>query len=109
MKSEEAPNPRKEAETVASNAEQSAGDSCAVVGVGASAGGLEAFSQLLRHIPPTSGMAFVLVQHLDPHHPSSLVELLGRTTSMPVMEVTDGVRIEENHVYVIPRNTAMRI
>jgi len=72
---------------------------------GLSAGGLEAFTQLLTHLPDTTGMAFVLVQHLDPRHPSQLTELLARATRMPVVEVTDGTAVRPDHVYVIPPNT----
>src|SRR6516162_2777341 len=61
-----------------------------VVGVGASAGGLEAFMQLLRALEPRLGMAFVLVPHLDPSHESAMSELLARATKMPVLQVTDG-------------------
>ncbi len=57
---------------------------CPVAGFGASAGGLEAFSEVLAHLPDDTGMAFVLVQHLDPKHPSVLAELLARSSSMPV-------------------------
>ena len=78
-----------------------------VVGIGASAGGLEAFTQLLRHIPTDTGMAFVLIQHLDPKHKSLLTELLARVTPMPVSEVTTGLEIEPNQVYVIPPNRKM--
>lgn len=81
----------------------------AIVGIGASAGGLEAFTELLSALPVTTGMAFVLVQHLDPAHPSLLTSLLSRTTTMPVQEVKDGVRVEPNHVYVIPPNTSMTL
>jgi two-component system CheB/CheR fusion protein len=80
-----------------------------VVAIGASAGGLEAFTQLLSHLPTTTGMAFVLVQHLDPNQPSLLSEIMGRITDMPVLEVVDGVAIAPNQVYVIPPNTAMTI
>jgi two-component system, chemotaxis family, CheB/CheR fusion protein len=80
-----------------------------VVGVGASAGGLEAFEQLLKALPADSGMAFVLVQHLAPKHESILSELLGRATKMPVVEVTEGKEVEPNHVYVIPPNKDMSI
>lgn len=80
-----------------------------VVGIGASAGGLEAFRQLLEHLPTDTGLAFILVQHLDPKHESILAELLSRATDMPVSEVTNGVRVQPNHVYVIPRNTNMAI
>jgi len=79
------------------------------VGIGASAGGLEAFTQLLRELPSDVNMALVLVQHLDPTYKSMLTELLSRTTSLTVLEVTDGVRVKPRHVYVIPPNTAMTI
>jgi two-component system, chemotaxis family, CheB/CheR fusion protein len=80
-----------------------------IVGIGASAGGLEAFTQLLNHLPIDTGMAFVLVQHLDPHHPSLLSEILARTTSMPVHQAQEGMAIAPNQVYVIPPNTSMTI
>src|ERR1041385_6456706 len=67
-----------------------------VVGVGASAGGLEAFRDLLKHLPLDTGMGFVLVQHLDPQHESSLTTLLSRATSLPVHEVTNNQRVEPN-------------
>jgi len=75
---------------------------CPVVGIGASAGGLEAFTRLLEHLPATTGMAYVFVQHLDPTHPSLLPGLLARVTTMAVREVTDGMRVEPNQVYVLP-------
>jgi two-component system CheB/CheR fusion protein len=80
-----------------------------IVGIGASAGGLEAFTELLKHLPTDTGMGFVLVQHLDPQHESALTQLLGRVTSMPVCEVTDNLRVEANHVYVIPPNTSLAL
>jgi two-component system, chemotaxis family, CheB/CheR fusion protein len=80
-----------------------------IVGIGASAGGLEAFSALLEHLPLDTGMGFVVVQHLDPAHVSALTQLLGRTTSLPVHEVTNNLRVEPNHVYVIPPNTNLSI
>jgi len=61
-----------------------------VVGIGASAGGLEAFTRLLHALPPETGMAFVYIQHLDPTHPSMLAELLARETTMPVQEAKEG-------------------
>ncbi len=73
-----------------------------IVGVGASAGGLEAFTELLSHLPDDTGLAFVLIQHLDPSHESHLPELLSKASKMPVAEVKDGTRAEANHVYVIP-------
>ncbi|MBS3908497.1 MAG: SpoIIE family protein phosphatase [Actinobacteria bacterium] len=80
-----------------------------IVGIGASAGGLKAFTQLLQHLPGDIRMAFVLVQHLDPKHVSILPELLAKATKMPVSEVKDGMLVEPNHVYVIPANVNMAI
>jgi len=78
-----------------------------IVGIAASAGGLEAFTELLAHLPADTGMAFVLIQHLDPNHQSFLAEILSRTTGMPVNQVRDGQAVEPNQVYVIPPNTKM--
>ncbi|WP_169308845.1 chemotaxis protein CheB [Paracoccus gahaiensis] len=80
-----------------------------IVGIGASAGGLEAFTAFFAHLPPDSGMAFVLVQHLSPDHKSSLTEILDRTSPIPVVEARNGIRVEPNHVYVIPPNATMTI
>ncbi|QFS46167.1 chemotaxis protein CheB [Nostoc sphaeroides] len=80
-----------------------------IVGIAASAGGLEAFTQLLKHLLTDTGMAFVLIQHLDPNHKSLLSEILARTTTMPVTEVRDGVTVEPNKVYIIPPNTKMML
>jgi two-component system CheB/CheR fusion protein len=80
-----------------------------IVGIGASAGGLEAFSELLRHLPEKTGMAFVLVQHLDPKHGSVLQEILSRTTKIPVTEVTQGVVVQPNHASVSPANTNLTL
>ncbi len=80
-----------------------------IVGVGASAGGLEAFTQLLKALPADTGMAFVLVQHLAPSHPSALAEILSRTTTMPVREVDNEPTVEPNNVYVIPPDRSMII
>src|SRR5437763_7143574 len=77
---------------------------CPIVGIGGSAGGFEAAMELLRHLPPTTGMAFVIVQHLDPHHGSRLPNLLGKATSMPVTEVTGTTTPKPNEVYVQPPN-----
>ena len=80
-----------------------------VVAVGASAGGLAAFTDLLKALPAKSGMAYVLIQHLEPNHESALSTLLGKATAMPVIEVTDGLAVEADHVYVIPPNRSMTI
>src|SRR2546427_9388905 len=80
-----------------------------IVGIGASAGGLEAFTELLRHLPLDTGMGFVLVQHLDPVRHSSLTELLAKATRLPVCEVTRHSRVEPNHIYVISPNTNLVI
>jgi two-component system, chemotaxis family, CheB/CheR fusion protein len=72
------------------------------VGIGSSAGGLEALTRLLGQLPVTTGMAYVVVQHLDPSQPSLLPGLLARVTQMPVREVQDGMTVEQDHLYVIP-------
>jgi two-component system CheB/CheR fusion protein len=73
-----------------------------IVAIGASAGGLEACRKLLDALPVGNGMAFIIVQHLDPSHDSMLVDLLAGHTSMPVLQATDGMAIERERVYVIP-------
>jgi two-component system CheB/CheR fusion protein len=73
-----------------------------IVGVGASAGGLEAFTELLSQLPDDTGLAFVLIQHLDPSHESHLSELLSKASKMPVSEVKGETHVEANRVYVIP-------
>ena len=80
-----------------------------IVGIGASAGGLEAYMALLGKLPPNTGMAFLVVQHLDPRHESRLTDLLSRATPMPVVEAVMGIRVRPDHVYVIPPNTNMAI
>jgi two-component system CheB/CheR fusion protein len=80
-----------------------------IIGIGASAGGLEAFSQLLAKLTVDTGMAFVLVQHLDPRHESKLGDILAKSTKMPVLEAGQGQEVLPNHVYVIPRNTTMTL
>ncbi len=80
-----------------------------VVGVGASAGGLAAFTELLRLLPNDTGMAFILVQHLSADHTSALSEILTRATEMTVQEVQNDMPIAPNHVYVIPPNTSMKL
>jgi two-component system CheB/CheR fusion protein len=80
-----------------------------IVGIGASAGGLEALEQFLRQVPEGCGMAFVIVQHLDPTHKGIMAELLQRTTGMEVFQVKDRLRVKPNCVYVIPPNKDMSI
>lgn len=80
-----------------------------IVGIGASAGGLEACRLLLAALPLESGCAFVIVQHLDPQHDSALTDILSRATTMTVVEATDGLRVRPNHVYVIPPNGQLEI
>src|SRR5271154_616200 len=80
-----------------------------IVAIGASAGGIEALTELMNHLPSDTGMAFVLVQHLDPKHHSILTELLARKTAMPVTEVSEGLAVQPNRVYVIPPNAMMSI
>ena len=80
-----------------------------VVGIGASAGGLDAFIDLVSNIPVETGLAFVLVQHLDPRHESMLAGILAGSTRIPVQEVADGMRIERDHIYVIPPDTQMTV
>ncbi|HWB14611.1 MAG TPA: chemotaxis protein CheB [Pirellulales bacterium] len=80
-----------------------------VVGIGASAGGLEAMIRVLEAMPPDTGMAFVVISHLDPEHKSALGEILSKVSSMPVCEATHGIAVEPNHVYVMPPNRDMVI
>ncbi|MEO7424764.1 MAG: chemotaxis protein CheB, partial [Fibrobacteria bacterium] len=80
-----------------------------VVGIGASAGGLEAFTQLLANLPASTGMGFVLIQHLDPGHESHLADILSRVTSMSVSEVVDGQVILADNVYVIPPGVTLTL
>lgn len=80
-----------------------------IVGIGASAGGLEAFEQFFTHMPANSGIAFVLVQHLDPTRKSMLVDLIQRFTRMPVYQVEHQMQIEPNCVYIIPPNRDMKL
>ena len=74
----------------------------AVVGIGASAGGLEALQQFLTFLPSNTGMAYVIIQHLAPNHKSLLADILGKYSAMPVTEIRDGMQVERNHIYMIP-------
>jgi len=80
-----------------------------MVGIGASAGGLEAISALIEEIPAVTGMAFLLVQHLAPFRPSLLPEILAKRTAMPVVEGAEGMVVEVDHLYIIPPNVSMSI
>jgi two-component system, chemotaxis family, CheB/CheR fusion protein len=84
-------------------------DQPTLVAIGASAGGIEAVSELIKELPADTGLSFVLVQHLDPKHHSMLTDLLSKQTSMSVSEVKNGMAIERNRFYVIPPNTSMSI
>ncbi len=86
----------------------SEGPAFPVVGIGASSGGVEALELFFGAVPPNSGIAFIVVQHLDPTHESILAEIVARHAPMPVLQVEDGVVVEPNHVYVIPPNRDMR-
>ena len=90
-------------------AREKQGETFPVVGIGASAGGLEAFEHFFRSVPANPGMAFVLVPHLDPGHASILTEILQRSTTMPVAEAQDQIKVAPNRVYVIPPNRDMAI
>jgi two-component system CheB/CheR fusion protein len=73
-----------------------------IVGIGASAGGLEALEGFFRHMPSNSGMAFVVIQHLAPQHVSAMDSLLSRYTEMQVLNIEDGIRVKPNHIYLNP-------
>jgi two-component system, chemotaxis family, CheB/CheR fusion protein len=80
-----------------------------VVGIGASAGGLDAVSELLAELPAKTGMAFLFVQHLDPRHQSFLTEILAKRAHIPVGTAVDGATVEPDHLYVIPPNTTLTV
>lgn len=80
-----------------------------IVGIGASAGGFEAFGEFLQHLPKEPGMAFVLVQHLDPKHKSHLHRLLGQYSKLPVLQATDELEVQPDRIYVIPENSNLTI
>ncbi|MBF0255860.1 MAG: PAS domain-containing protein, partial [Gammaproteobacteria bacterium] len=79
------------------------------VGIGASAGGLEAIDTFFKNMPPDSGCAFIVVQHLSPDHKSLMLELLSKRTEMPLSRATEGMLVESNHIYLIPPNHDLRI
>jgi len=80
-----------------------------IVAIGASAGGIEAFTELVSNLPADTGLAYVLVQHLDPKHHSLLTELVAKKTKMVATEVANGMSVKPDHVYVIPPNATMSI
>jgi two-component system, chemotaxis family, CheB/CheR fusion protein len=80
-----------------------------VVGIGGSAGSIEAFRAILTHLRPDTGMAFLFALHLAPQHESELDEILGRSTEMPVTEARDGMVVKANHVYVISPNHDLQV
>ncbi len=96
-------------EAVARRATAAGSQTFPIVGIGASAGGLEALEQFLEHVPAGSGMAFVIVQHLDPTHKGIMSELLQRVTDMPVVQVRNRTKVKPDCVYVIPPNKDMAI
>ena len=95
--------------TPASEHDSASAHTTRIVGIGASAGGLAALESFLSAVPPGSGMAYIVVQHLDPTHETLLTELLQRITLMPVREAVQGMRIEPDKVFVIPPNTELRV
>jgi two-component system CheB/CheR fusion protein len=80
-----------------------------IVGIGSSAGGLEALQQLFRAMPPDSGLAFIVAAHLDPTQKSHLTELLSRCTKMPVVQIENSIKVDPNHVYVIAPDQELTI
>ncbi|WAC27024.1 chemotaxis protein CheB [Ancylobacter sp. SL191] len=80
-----------------------------VVGIGASAGGLDACAKLLDAMPADTGMAFILVQHLDPTHESMMVDLLAHHTAMVVVQASEGMRLARDHLYIIPPGTYLSV
>src|SRR5688572_11919175 len=80
-----------------------------VVGIGASAGGIQAITTLLNHLDPNLGMAYVVVMHLSPNHKSALAEIVQSKTKMPVQTIEDGMKVMPDNVYVIPPGTFMKL
>ena len=80
-----------------------------VVGIGASAGGLEAIETFFSNVPADSGLAYIIVQHLSPDYISLMPEILIKRTSLPLHTAEDGMRVEPNNIYLIPRKMNMKI
>ncbi len=108
-KSSKKPQPKADIKAVDGKQPNNQNDLFPVVGIGASAGGLEAFMQLLNHLPIDTGMAFVMIQHMLAAQESMLSVILSRSTEMQVHEVTDGMAVAPNQIYVIPPNASMTI
>ncbi len=81
----------------------------AIVGIGASAGGLEAFEEFFKNMPPDSGMAFVLIPHLSPERKSIMADIMKRYTAMEVVQAEEGMQVKPDHVYIIPPNRDMAV
>ncbi|HEY6432685.1 MAG TPA: chemotaxis protein CheB [Acetobacteraceae bacterium] len=88
---------------------ETVGTACPIVGVGASAGGVDALRRLFPNVQSDCGMAFVVVQHLDPARQSALAEVLARSSALPVVQIENETEVEPNHVYVIPPNASLTI
>lgn len=101
--------PKEKAITRKASEQSSTSKNFPIVGIGASAGGLEALEQFFGHVPPNGGLAFVVIQHLDTTHVCMLPEILQRTTAMKVLQATDRIQIQPNHVYIIPPNKSMSV
>lgn len=111
-KSRSSRKPLKEAKAAAEKANQAGPaeeKAFHIVGIGASAGGLEALGQFLANLPEDSGMAFIVVQHLDPTHVSTMPDLLKKYARIPVVEARDGAKVQPNYVYVSPPNRNITI
>src|SRR4051794_3279304 len=80
-----------------------------VVAIGASAGGIESFTELLKHLPENTGMAYVYIQHMNPDHESKLTEILARATKMNVLEAKEKLKLKPDHIYIIPPNRELKI
>lgn len=106
---EKVADPAKKGSHLPPGPEPSRADSFPIAGIGASAGGLEAFKELLTSLRTDAGMAYVLLPHLDPDHRSVLTEILTRFTKIPVAEVSDGMPVERDRIFVLPPNKTMGI
>jgi two-component system CheB/CheR fusion protein len=109
MKAKKKPRGRTSKTRIARPGTVSANEDLLIAAIGASAGGIEAFSELIRNLPPDTGMVFVFILHMDPKHHSMLTELLSRETKMKVVEVENEMRVAANQVFVIPPNASMSI